>query len=91
MTNRSNTRYKTTGVCAVYIEYDLDDKNCIHNVRFTGGCSGNTRAIAALVEGMPADEAIRRLQGIQCGNRGTSCGDQLARAVQATLNPKNKT
>jgi len=73
-------RYKTKGVCATFIDYDLDDKKCLHNVKFTGGCLGNRKAVAVLVEGMPADEVIEKLSGIQCRN-GTSCADQLAKAL----------
>ena len=72
--------YKTRGVCAAQIEYEIDGDNKIHNVRFFGGCPGNTQAVASLVEGMTVDDAIRRLRGIQCRN-GTSCGDQFARAL----------
>ena len=74
-------RYKTTGVCATYIEFDVDDDNRLHNVRFTGGCVGNRKAISALVEDMNVDEAIAKLRGIQCQN-GTSCADQLAQALE---------
>ena len=73
-------KYKTTNVCATYIEYDLDDKGCLHNVRFTGGCVGNRQAVAKLVEGMHKDEVIARLRGIDC-RYGTSCADQLAKAL----------
>ena len=73
-------KYKTQGVCATYIEYDLDEQNLVRNVRFTGGCVGNRQAIAALVEGMPVDEVVKRLRGIPCRN-GTSCADQFAKAL----------
>ena len=72
--------YKTRGTCASKITFELED-NKIHNVQFTGGCSGNTQGVAALVIGMTVDEAIRRLKGIQCRN-GTSCPDQLATALE---------
>ena len=77
-------RYKTSGVCARSLTFDLED-GVIHNVRFEGGCSGNTQGVAALVEGMTAEEAIRRLQGIRCGMKSTSCPDQLATALQEAL------
>lgn len=77
-------RYKTRGVCARSLTFDLED-GVIHNVRFEGGCSGNTQGVAALVEGMTAEEAIRRLQGIRCGMKSTSCPDQLATALQEAL------
>ena len=77
-------RYKTRGVCARSLTFDLED-GVIHTVRFEGGCSGNTQGVAALVEGLTAEEAIRRLQGIRCGMKSTSCPDQLATALQEAL------
>ena len=68
--------YKTKGVCSMAIQYDIDDEQKVHNVKFIGGCSGNTQGVAKLVEGMPAKEVIARLEGIQCGRRPTSCPDQ---------------
>jgi uncharacterized protein (TIGR03905 family) len=73
--------YKTRGVCASHIQYEVDAKGNIHNVKFMGGCPGNGKAVAALIEGMPTDEAVKRLRGIDCGGRGTSCADQLATAL----------
>lgn len=78
-------KYRPTGVCSKEIEFDLDDQHRIHNVVFTGGCNGNLQGIASLVEGMEADEGIRRLSGIKCGFKSTSCPDQLAHALQAGL------
>lgn len=77
-------RYTTRGVCARSITFDLDH-GIVRNVRFEGGCAGNTQGVAALVEGMPADEAIRRLSGIRCGFKSTSCPDQLAQALQKAV------
>lgn len=74
-------RYKTQGVCSREIQFDVVD-NKVTNVQFVGGCSGNTQGVAALVEGMDIDEAIKRLKGIKCGPRPTSCPDQLATALQ---------
>ena len=71
--------YKTKGVCAQGIEFEIDDK-------FTGGCSGNTQGVAQLAEGMDADEVISRLEGIRCGFKPTSCPDQLAKAIRQALN-----
>ena len=65
--------YKTKGVCSMAIQYDIDDEQKVHNVKFIGGCSGNTQGVAKLVEGMPAKEVIARMEGIQCGRRPTSC------------------
>lgn len=72
------------GVCSRSIEFDITD-NLIHNVRFTGGCAGNTQGVAALIEGMDAEEAIRRLSGIRCGFKSTSCPDQLSEAIRQCL------
>ena len=78
-------RYKTSAVCSSAIEFELDDQKKIHNVKFQGGCSGNTQGVARLVEGMEAEEAIRRLEGIRCGVRPTSCPDQLSKALKEAL------
>ena len=72
--------YKTYGVCSRQIDFDVVDGK-IANVRFIGGCNGNLKGIAALVEGMDVDDAIARLQGISCNGRPTSCPDQLAQAL----------
>ena len=73
--------YKTRGTCASKITFELVDKK-VHNVQFTGGCSGNTQGVAALAEGMDVDEAISRMRGIRCGSKPTSCPDQLAAALE---------
>ncbi|MCD8084067.1 MAG: TIGR03905 family TSCPD domain-containing protein [Clostridiales bacterium] len=73
--------YKTRGTCSSEIQFDVKG-NKITGVRFIGGCSGNTQGVARLIEGMDVDEAIRRLDGIHCGPRPTSCPDQLARALK---------
>lgn len=77
-------QYRTKGVCSRNISFDIVD-GTIKNVRFDGGCAGNTKGVASLVEGMSADEAIRRLEGITCGFKGTSCPDQLAKAIRQAL------
>ncbi len=74
------TTYTTSGTCSRSIDIELDG-DLIRKVRFTGGCSGNTQGVAALVQGMPAAEAVSRLKGIIC-RAGTSCPDQLARALE---------
>ncbi len=74
-------RYKTRGVCSREIDFDVED-NKIKNVTFVGGCNGNTQGVSRLIEGMDIDEAISRISGIDCGGRGTSCPDQLARALK---------
>ena len=73
-------RYKTYGPCSRQIDFDVIDGK-LANVRFIGGCNGNLKGIAALVEGMEVDVAIQRLQGISCNGRPTSCPDQLAQAL----------
>lgn len=80
-------RFKTQGTCSSFIEYEIED-GVIKDVKFIGGCSGNTQGIAALVKGMQATEAIDKLKGIRCGYRSTSCPDQLAKAL--TQNMENK-
>lgn len=77
--------YKTKGVCAQAIEFEVDTDNKVRNVKFIGGCSGNTQGVATLVEGMDAQEVIRRLEGIRCGFKSTSCPDQLAKALRERL------
>ncbi len=73
--------YKTRGVCSRQIEIDVED-GVVAKVRFLGGCAGNTQGVAALIEGMAVEEAIRRLSGIRCGFKSTSCPDQLACALR---------
>ncbi len=77
-------RYPTRGVCSRSVSFDLNDGR-VQNVQFEGGCSGNTKGIAALIEGMDAQEAINRLSGIRCGFKPTSCPDQLAKALQQAI------
>ena len=74
--------YKTKGVCAQAIEFEITDDHKVHNVKFIGGCSGNTQGVARLVEGMDVHEAVSRLEGIKCGHKSTSCPDQLSIALR---------
>lgn len=76
--------YKPHGVCARGISFDIED-NIVKNIKFSGGCSGNTQGVSALAEGMAADELMERLAGIRCGFKSTSCPDQLAKAVAKAL------
>ncbi len=76
--------YKTKGVCASRISFDLDG-NIISNVEFMGGCNGNLKAIGKLTEGMEATRLCELLRGNTCGFKKTSCADQLATAVQLAL------
>lgn len=73
--------YTTHGTCSRQIDIDINDEGIITCVKYTGGCSGNTQGVSALVAGMTIDEAISRLSGIKCGPRPTSCPDQLAKAL----------
>lgn len=77
-------RYVTRGVCSRSITFDIEDGH-VRNVSFEGGCAGNTKGVAALVEGMAVEEAIRRLEGIRCGFKSTSCPDQLALALKKAI------
>lgn len=72
--------YRTKGVCSRQIDIETENDRIV-SVKFIGGCSGNTQGVAALVVGMTVDEAIRRLSGIRCGFKSTSCPDQLAQAL----------
>ncbi len=73
--------YKTSGTCSRKIIFELDDEGKVHNVVFEGGCHGNLQGIGKLVEGMDAAEVIKRIQGIKCGFKSTSCPDQLSKAL----------
>ena len=74
-------QYKTKGTCSQKIAFDVEN-GVVNNVQFFGGCNGNLKGIASLVEGMDMDEAIVRLEGITCGMKKTSCPDQLAQALK---------
>lgn len=74
--------YKTNSVCSRSIEIDVEN-DIITNVKFIGGCAGNTQGVSSLIRGMNVDEAISRLEGIRCGFKSTSCPDQLAKALKA--------
>ena len=76
--------YKTKGTCSQMIEFEITDGK-VHNVKFTGGCNGNLKGIGQLVEGMDAEEVIKRLEGTTCGFKSTSCPDQLAAALKEYL------
>lgn len=76
--------YKTQGTCSREIQFEVID-NKVHNVRFSGGCMGNSQGVSRLVEGMDINEVIKRIEGIDCGGKGTSCPDQLAKALKKYL------
>ena len=73
--------YKTKGTCSQRILFEIND-GIVNNVEFIGGCNGNLKGISKLVEGMPVDEVIEKIEGIHCGFKPTSCPDQLAKALR---------
>ncbi|MDA3730420.1 TIGR03905 family TSCPD domain-containing protein [Niameybacter massiliensis] len=79
--------FKTKGVCASEIQFEVEN-NMIKSVQFINGCPGNTHGVAALIKGMEVSEAIERLKGIDCRGRGTSCPDQLAKALEQFVQEK---
>ena len=80
--------YRPQGVCSQLINVELDG-DVIKSVEFVGGCAGNTMGISQLVKGMNVDEAIRRMEGITCGYKTTSCPDQLAKALKIAASQQN--
>ena len=77
--------YKTKGTCSQRILFEIEDGK-VRNVQFIGGCNGNLKGIGALVEGMPVEDVISRVEGIRCGMKSTSCPDQLAKALKEAVN-----
>ncbi|MBQ2756643.1 MAG: TIGR03905 family TSCPD domain-containing protein [Oscillospiraceae bacterium] len=77
-------QYMTSGVCSRAIELELEN-GIVKEVKFIGGCKGNTQGVAALIRGMDAKEAVERIKGIDCGGKGTSCPDQLSKAIELAL------
>ncbi|MBQ8569057.1 MAG: TIGR03905 family TSCPD domain-containing protein [Oscillospiraceae bacterium] len=76
--------YTPRGVCSRLITVELNN-GVVESVKFTGGCNGNTQGLAKLAVGMNAEDVIERLEDINCGGRGTSCPDQLAKALREAL------
>ena len=76
--------YKTGGTCSTMIDFDIIDGK-LHNIVFTNGCNGNLKGIASLVKGMKLEDVIERLNGIPCGNKPTSCPDQIASGLKKFL------
>lgn len=76
--------YSTRGVCSSVIRFEIEDGR-LKRVQFEDGCDGSLTAVARLVEGMSVGEAVRRLEGIDCGGKGTSCPDQLAKALKSYM------
>lgn len=79
--NKTFTYVPQGGVCSRLMEVEITPEGIVESVRFTGGCAGNTQGVAALVKGRPVEEVISLLKGIDCRGKGTSCPDQLARAL----------
>ncbi|MEG1838683.1 MAG: TIGR03905 family TSCPD domain-containing protein [Bacteroidaceae bacterium] len=75
------TVYKTSGTCSIHIELEVEN-DILKNVKFWGGCNGNLQGISRLVQGLPVEEVISKLEGISCGGRPTSCPDQLCKALR---------
>lgn len=76
--------YTTQGTCSKLIEAEVED-GIVKEVTFYGGCNGNLQGISALVKGMKVEEVLERLEGIHCGERPTSCPDQLCKALRTSL------
>ena len=77
--------YRTKGVCSKEMHIELNDDHTIKSVEVIGGCNGNLQGISRLVEGMKAEDVISRLEGVNCNGRGTSCPDQLAKALKEAI------
>lgn len=77
-------RYITNGVCSRAIDFEIEN-GIITDLKFHGGCMGNTQGVARLCIGMKVEDVIDRLKGIQCGFKGTSCPDQLTKALEEYL------
>ena len=73
--------YRTRGTCSQQILFDVDGKT-VRNIEFIGGCNGNLQAIPKLVEGLTVEQVEQKIGGISCNGKGTSCGDQLAKACR---------
>ncbi|MBQ7340064.1 MAG: TIGR03905 family TSCPD domain-containing protein [Clostridia bacterium] len=84
-----NYKYKTKSVCSSEITFDIDG-DVVSNIKFTGGCNGNLKAIAKILDGYTVSEIEKKLKGNTCGFRSTSCADQLAIAVRKAYDEINK-
>ena len=79
------TTYSFSGTCSRGVAFERGEDGKIYNIRFKGGCDGNLKGIASLCDGMEPDEIIKRLKGIRCGYKSTSCPDQFAKALEKEL------
>ena len=77
--------FKNQGTCSSAVDIDVDAEGIVRNVKFVGGCPGNTAGIALLARGRPAKELVAMLKGVRCGTKPTSCPDQLARHLEEIL------
>lgn len=83
-------QYQTQGTCSLLIDVVADENDVIQNVAFLGGCNGNLQGICRLVKGQKIDDVINRLDGIRCGDKPTSCPDQLCRALEQLRSAKQQ-
>ena len=79
------TEYVNKGVCSRKTVVELDEGGIIKDISIIGGCSGNTQGLMSLLKGMNARDAIEKMRGINCGGRGTSCPDQVAKALEEAI------
>ena len=77
--------YQTEGTCSRFIHVELNEDDIIQNVQFVGGCHGNLQGISSLVKGQKAQDVIDKIKGIRCGNKSTSCPDQLSKALTKAI------
>ncbi|MBR5307822.1 MAG: TIGR03905 family TSCPD domain-containing protein [Clostridia bacterium] len=77
--------YSPKGVCSRQMNVEIDDNGIITKVQIIGGCAGNTQGVSRLVEGMNAAEAVKKIEGIRCGFKSTSCPNELAKAIMECL------
>lgn len=76
--------YNTSGVCPKSLNFEIVDGK-VKNVSFKGGCNGNLQGISNLVDGLPVEDVIKKLKGVKCGMKSTSCPDQLAKALEEQI------
>ena len=81
----NSNKFKPKNVCSETIHYSVDDNGCVRNVSFMGGCPGNAIALAKVIDGMNINDVILKLKGVNCKGRGTSCPDQLSKALEFYL------
>lgn len=82
--------YYPQGTCSSRIDFVIDDEDIVSDVQFTGGCNGNLQGISVLVRGMKVEDVVKKLHGIRCGYKNTSCPDQLARALSEAMTSETK-